>query len=82
MVDHILDEMSTASIDTGWNYGQNLFVTLAFYLGPHLVDELGTDLQAWRTWWEANRSTHDLAASIRANQDAIDANLAKHPGSE
>ena len=82
MVDRIMDEMAVASIDTGWNYGRNLFVTMSEYLGPHLVDELGTELPAWRAWWNEHRETHDLAASIEANRAAIEERLDKAPSSE
>jgi HEAT repeat protein len=82
MVDQIMDEMAVASIDTGWNYGRNLFVTMSEYLGPHLVDELGTELPAWRAWWNEHRETHDLAASIEANRAAIEERLDKAPSSE
>ncbi|MCH2160393.1 MAG: HEAT repeat domain-containing protein [Phycisphaerales bacterium] len=82
MVDRIMDEMAVASIDTGWNYGRNLFVTMGQYLGPELVDEMGTDLETWQNWWSENRDTHDLDASIAANEEAILERLAKHPSSE
>lgn len=82
MVDRIMDEMAIASIDTGWNYGRNLFVTMSEYLGPSLVDDLGTDLDAWRAWWTEHRGTHDLGASIEANRAAIEERLAKAPSSE
>lgn len=82
MVDHIMDAMSVASIDTGWNYGRNLFVTMAEYLGPELVETHGTDLEAWQAWWDDHRDTHDLAASIEANRAAIEERLAKAPSSE
>jgi HEAT repeat protein len=82
MVDRIMDEMAVASIDTGWNYGRNLFVTMSEYLGPTLVDELGTDLSAWQAWWNEHRETHDLQASIDANRQAIDERLDKAPSSE
>lgn len=82
MVDRIMDEMAVASIDTGWNYGRNLFVTMSEYLGPELVDELGTDLDRWRAWWSEHRDTHDLAASIEANRSAIQERLDKAPSSE
>ena len=77
-----MNEMAVASIDTGWNYGRNLFVTMGQYLGPELVDEMGTDLETWQTWWSENRDTHDLDASIAANEEAILERLAKNPSSE
>jgi len=82
MVERIMDEMAVASIDTGWNYGRNLFVTMAEYLGPQLVDELGTELSAWRAWWAERRDTHDLRGSIAANRAAIEERLDKAPSSE
>lgn len=87
MVDRIMDEMAVASIDTGWNYGRNLFVTMSEYLGgadngAALVEALGTDLDAWRAWWHERRDTHDLAASIAANRAAIEERLDKAPSSE
>jgi hypothetical protein len=57
-------------------------VTMSEYLGPHLVDELGTELPAWRAWWNEHRETHDLAASIEANRAAIEERLDKAPSSE
>ncbi|MFM1832448.1 MAG: hypothetical protein RLZZ461_764, partial [Planctomycetota bacterium] len=51
-------------------------------LGPQLVDELGTELPAWRAWWNEHRETHDLAASIEANRAAIEERLDKAPSSE
>ena len=82
MIDRIMGEMSVASIDTGWNYGRNLFVTMGQYLGPELVDELGTDLPAWQEWWAENGDGHDLDGSIAANREEIEERLSKNPSSE
>ena len=82
MIDRIMGEMSVASIDTGWNYGRNLFVTMGQYLGPELVDELGTDLPAWQEWWAENGDGHDLDGSIAANRQEIEERLSKNPSSE
>ena len=56
--------LAVATLDTGENYGNNLYATLAGYLGPELKDELALDLARWQAWWEANRETFDLAAAL------------------
>lgn len=48
----LLDSCRTATLDTGENYGHNLFATLAEYVGEELYVEYGTDLEQWLAWWE------------------------------
>jgi len=53
----LLESLAVATLDTGENYGQNLFADLARYLGEEHYERMGTDLAAWRAWWrEAQRS--------------------------
>jgi hypothetical protein len=60
----LLDTMQTPTLDTTENYGNNLYDTLADYLGPDLYDELGLDLAAWTTWWDEQEKTFDLPAAL------------------
>ncbi|MCP3906382.1 MAG: hypothetical protein GY715_22405 [Planctomycetes bacterium] len=65
-VQRLLDEMGTRSIDTGVNYGRNLFADLAEYVGKDVLDRVGIDLDAWRTWWGEEGAAFDLAAATVA----------------
>ncbi len=65
-VDVLLESMKTPTLDTGENYGHNLYATLSSYLGPELLDELGLDLDTWKSWWDVNREAFDLDAALRA----------------
>jgi len=65
-VQRLLDEMGTRSIDTGANYGRNLFADLAEYVGDDVLDRLGLDLDAWQAWWEEEGAAFDLAAATVA----------------
>ena len=47
----LLESLDVATLDTGENYGQNLFADLAGYLGEEHYERMGTDLAAWRAWW-------------------------------
>lgn len=63
-VDQLFDDLKVASLDTGWNYGQNIFVDLAPYLASRLSQEqaaeLGTSLDKWTRWWTEHRAEVDL----------------------
>ena len=65
-VGRLLDEMAVRSIDTGQNYGRNLFADLAEYVGPDVLERLGLDRDAWAVWWEANGASFDLEAATAA----------------
>ncbi|MHC5113422.1 MAG: HEAT repeat domain-containing protein [Planctomycetota bacterium] len=65
-VQRLLDELGTRSIDTGVNYGRNLFADLAEYVGPDVLDRLGLDIDAWQAWWAEEGAAFDLAAATIA----------------
>ncbi len=64
----LLTSMHVKTLDTGENYGHNLYAELADYLGIELLDELGLDLDRWEAWWDANEDTFDLDAALDARQ--------------
>ena len=81
-MDQLFEEMGTDSIDTGWNYGRNLFVTMSEYVGPEPLEAHETDLAAWRAWWEANRGSFDLASAMEASAEKRAERLGKPSSSE
>ncbi|HEB60362.1 MAG TPA: hypothetical protein ENJ06_00900 [Phycisphaeraceae bacterium] len=68
-VDVLLDTLKTATLDTGDNYGHNLYAVLGQYLGPELSDKLGLDSSAWLQWWNENRDNFDLRAAVQAYRE-------------
>ena len=81
-VDQLLAEMGTDSIDTGWNYGRNLFVTMSEYLGEEPLEEHETDLEAWRAWWADHRDSFNLEAAMSASAEKRAERLSKPVSSE
>ena len=81
-VDQLLGEMGTDSIDTGWNYGRNLFVTMSEYLGPEPLELHETDLEGWRAWWAEHRDEFNLDAAMEASTEKRAERLAKPTSSE
>lgn len=81
-VDQLLGEMGTDSIDTGWNYGRNLFVTMSEYLGPEPLEAHQTDLEGWRAWWSANRDAFSLEAAMATSAEKREQRLAGPTSSE
>ena len=81
-MDQLLAEMGTDSIDTGWNYGRNLFVTMSEYVGPEPLEEYETNLEEWRAWWKENRSSFDLEAAMNASAEKRAERLEKPTSSE
>jgi hypothetical protein len=70
-VDTLLATLDVETLDTGENYGHNLYATMADYLGPELREELGLDRKAWRTWWKEAREAFDLAAALTARKERL-----------
>lgn len=81
-VDQLLAEMGTDSIDTGWNYGRNLFVTMSEYVGEDPLEAYETDLEAWRGWWSENRQSFNLEAAMEASAEKRAERLEKPTSSE
>ncbi len=63
-IPRLLRELSVATLDTGENYGKNLFADLGRYVGKDLYDRLGVDREAWLRWWREDGADFDLTAAI------------------
>ena len=68
----LLESMRTPTLDTGWNYGHNLYATLGEYVGKELEEELGLELDRWLDWWEREGESFDLAAAMEAERERSD----------
>jgi HEAT repeat protein len=68
-VDQLLEDLKIASLDTGNNYGNNIYADLAPYMGDRLDEaktkELGESLEKWVEWWQQNRVDIVLARKPR-----------------
>ena len=47
----LLRTMKVKTLDTGRNYGHNLFATLTLYVGKRVGKPLGLDVAKWWSWW-------------------------------
>ncbi|MBN1591840.1 MAG: hypothetical protein JW941_01165 [Candidatus Coatesbacteria bacterium] len=52
-------------LDTGVNYGHNLFATLSEYLGTELSDRNDVGLDKWTAWWAKEGEKFDLEALLQ-----------------
>ncbi len=48
----VLETLQYETLDTGENYGDNIYNQLSFYLGVNF----GLDRQAWINWWSENKN--------------------------
>ena len=67
-VAELLESLATATLDTGENYGFNLFADLARYVGQEHYERMGTELDAWLRWWRQAGRDFDLPAAIAAEK--------------
>ncbi len=56
----LLESMKIRTLDTGENYGMNLFAELEAYVGEEIGGRNGLDLQKWLTWWSEHGEGFEL----------------------
>lgn len=55
-IDVLLGTLDKETLDTTDNYGDNIFNSLAYYVGV----DFGLDKDAWLAWWKKERDTFEF----------------------
>ena len=67
-VPRLLRELRVVTLDTGENYGDNLYSDLGRYVGRDLYERFGVDFEAWLAWWRQYGADFNLDAAIAAER--------------